>query len=34
MALQIIHDEIQKLHKTLNEIQKDISAIKREQEEE
>tara|TARA_R110000850_G_C9578877_1_gene425924 strand:- start:238 stop:414 length:177 start_codon:yes stop_codon:yes gene_type:complete len=33
MALQIIYDEIQKLHKTLNEIQKDMSAIKKEQEE-
>jgi len=34
MSLQIIYDEIQKLHKTLNVIQKDINAIKKEQEEE
>ena len=34
MALQIIYDEIQKLNKTLNAIQKDMNAIKKEQEEE
>ena len=34
MALQVIYDEIQKLHKTLDVIQKDINSIKKEQEEE
>ena len=34
MALQVIYDEIQKLHKTLDVIQKDINAIQKEQEEE